>query len=96
MSNTKKLISLLLKASDSFLKLGHVDIWDSDYFADELGLFCKEVSEKILDNSISLDEKKKLYYIFAPTCAFDDSVGDVKLGNQIFELLDKLYRSEVL
>ena len=92
----EKLIPLLNEASKRFLELGHVDIWDTDYYADDLEMFCKEVSDKILNGTISLDEKRKLWGIFAPTCGWDDSVGDVKLGNKIFELIDKLYRNEVL
>jgi hypothetical protein len=92
----EKLIPLLNEAAKCFYELGHVDIWDTNYYADELGIFCKEVSDKILNGTISLKEKAKLWGIFAPTCAWDDSVGNVELGNEIFDLLEKLYRNEIL
>jgi hypothetical protein len=96
MTQVEKLIPLLVKASERFKALGHVDIRDSDHFADDLGTFCLNASEKLAHGTLSSEEKKKLYFIFAPTCEWDDSVGDVDLGNAIFELLTDLYRDMVL
>jgi hypothetical protein len=73
-----------------------VDIRDSDHYADELGVFCLNASEKLAHGTLSSEEKKKLYFIFAPTCEWDDSVGDVELGNKIFEILDATYRDIAL
>jgi len=96
MTDVEKLIPLLVKASERFKALGHVDIWDSDHYADELGIFCLNASEKLAHGTLSSEEKKKLYFIFAPTCEWDDSVGDVELGNAIFEILTVLYRDMAL
>ncbi|MEN6473199.1 MAG: hypothetical protein ABFD81_04225 [Syntrophaceae bacterium] len=96
MTHVEKLIPLLVKASERFIALGHMDIWDSDHYADELGIFCLNASEKLKNGTLSSSEKKKLYFIFAPTCEWDDSVGDVELGNTIFKLLEELYRDVAL
>ena len=90
-SAKKELIPLLVNASDCFYALGHVDIWDSDYYADELGAFCRKVSKELIAGDISDKDKRKLWLIFAPTCEWDDSVGDVHLGNAIFEFVNSLY-----
>lgn len=37
----EKSIPLLNEAVNRFLELGHSDIWDSDFYTDELGMFCK-------------------------------------------------------
>ena len=97
MDNEKKeLAPLMKKAAECFKDFGHTPIWSSENYTDELGTFCEEMIEKILNDTISLEEKKKLYRIFAPTCDWDDSVGNIDLGNEIFTLLDKMYRNEVL
>jgi hypothetical protein len=33
---------------------------------------------------------EKLWLIFAPTCDWDDLVGDVSLGHEVFEILSEL------
>jgi len=88
----EQLILLLRQAAQHWLALGHQDIWDSDDYTDDLGNFCNEAAEKVAKNEISDAEKKRLYFIFAPTCEWDNSVGEVDLGNKIFGCLDALYR----
>jgi hypothetical protein len=83
---------LLRQAAHSWIALGHQEIWDSEHFTDELGIFCNQAADNLAINDISDDEKKKLYFIFAPTCEWDDSVGDADLGNKIFGYLEALYR----
>lgn len=91
-----QLILLLRQAAQRWLTLGHQDIWDSEHYTDELGDFCNQAADKIESNAISDDEKKRLYFMFAPTCEWDDSVGDSDLGNKIFGCLEKLYREVAL
>jgi hypothetical protein len=92
----KELIPLLHEAAQRWLAFGHQDIWSSDFYTDELGNFCNEAADKITKNAITDDEKKKLYFIFAPTCEWDDSVGDADFGNKIFECINALYRDVAL
>ena len=35
---------------------------------------------------------KRLWIIFAPTCVWDDAGGDSRLGQNVFELVDSLFR----
>ena len=91
-----QLIPLLRQAAQCWLALGHTEIWDSENFTDDLGVFCNEAADRIEKNVISDDEKKKLYFIFSPTSEWDDSVGDVELGNKIFGCLEVLYRDVAL
>ena len=92
----EQLIFLLRQAAQSWLAMGHQEIWDSEHFTDELGNFCNQAADKIETNAISDDEKKRLYFIFAPTCEWDDSVGEADLGNKIFGCLEALYRDVAL
>jgi hypothetical protein len=95
-AHENQLVPLLRQAAQCWLSLGHQDIWDSEHYTDELGNFCNLAAEKIEKNAISDDEKKELYFIFAPTCEWDDSVGDVGLGNKIFGCIEILYRDVAL
>ena len=88
----EQLIPMLRQAAQRFLTLGHQEIWDSEDYTDELGIFCNQAADKLTNNDLSDDQKKRLYFIFAPTCAWDDSVGDTDLGNKIFGCLEALYR----
>lgn len=36
-----------------------------------------------------------LWVDFAPTCAWDDFVGNVEMGNRVFERLDKLNKNSL-
>lgn len=92
----KQLIPLLRQAAQRWHALGNQDIWDSEQYTDELGNFCNQAADKIESDAISDGEKKRLYFIFAPTCEWDNSVGDVELGNKIFGCLEALYRDVAL
>ena len=92
----QELVPLLRQAAERFFALGHQDIWNSDDYTDELGMLCKRVADGLMTSGASEDDKRKIYFIFAPTCEWDDSIGDVDLGNRIFGLLDGLYRKIAL
>ena len=83
----ERLIPLLEKASDFFESRGHTDIWDSQHYSDELGLFCRQMSIRLAQGDIPNEDKRKLWLIFAPTCEWDDAGGDAHLGSQIFEII---------
>jgi hypothetical protein len=84
----EQLIPLLSRAAQRFVALGHQEI---DY-TDELGKLCNQAADTLTITDLSDEQKKRLYFIFAPTCAWDDSVGDADLGNKIFEHLEVLCR----
>jgi hypothetical protein len=92
----QELEPLLRQAAERFLAIGHQDIWNSDDYTDELGVLCKRVADGLMKSGVSDDDKRKIYFVFAPTCEWDDSIGDVDLGNRIFGLLDELYRETTL
>jgi len=96
MNNQEQLISLLRQAAQRFLALGHQEIWDSDDYADELGILCNQAADSLAFNDLSDQQKKRLYLIFAPTCAWDDSVGDTELGNTIFKHLEVICRDATM
>jgi len=96
MTPTEQLIPLLRKAAMKFNALGHSDIWNSDDYTDELGKLCQNAADNLKTGTLTDSEAKRLYFVFAPTCEWDDSVGDVDLGNAIFGLMDILYRDIAL
>lgn len=96
MTPKDQLIPLLQRAASRFLALGHSDIFGCDDYTDKLGIFCQEAASKMMVGELSDEDATRLYFVFAPTCAWDDSVGDVDLGNSIFRIVDILYRNIAL
>ena len=45
---------------------------------------------EIQTGALSKQTLQKLWLIFAPTCDWDDLVGDVSLGHEVFEILSEL------
>lgn len=91
MTETEQLIPLLRQAAKKFVALGHSDIWDSDDYTDDLGRRCDEAATKLVAGRLTDEEAKRRYFVFAPTCEWDDSVGDVDWGNAVFSLLGQRY-----
>jgi hypothetical protein len=56
-------------------------------FSDLLSVSRAEISQ----NSLPASRAADLWHAFAPTSDWDDTVGDVELGNTIFELIEALY-----
>lgn len=97
MTNTKEkteLISLLDVAAG---KLAAVTgpIWSSYDSGQEIAAFVLECKEAIDRSTITLAQKRELWGIFAPTCDWDDVVGDCELGNSVFSIIDAIYGTEV-
>jgi len=92
-----KLCGLLKEAVRLLDALGDAPIASTRYDSGpDIAQFIKPRIDEIEAGTISNDNKKELWIIFAPTCSWDDSVGDVNLGNAIFGLLEELYRDEVI
>src|SRR5205807_1772337 len=70
-------------------------IWSRYESGIQIGKFVIECRNAILKGTITSAQRRELWTIFAPTCDWDDVVGDVQLGNEIFGLLDKLYGQEI-
>jgi hypothetical protein len=89
-----RLCELLVTAAFRFYAVGAGPIWSSYESGWDIGNFVNGCRNAILDGNISFAQKRELWKIFAPTCDWDDVIGDVQLGNEIFEILDKLYGEE--
>jgi hypothetical protein len=90
----KKLCCLLVTAAE---KLAAVQgpIWSAYDSGRDIADFVLECRTAIEQETITLAQKKELWRIFAPTCDWDDVVGDVNQGNAVFELLENLYWEEI-
>jgi len=90
----KKLCCLLVAAAE---KLAAVrgPIWSSYDSGHDIANYVLECRNALEQGTITLAQKKELWGIFAPTCDWDDVVGDANMGNLVFELLDRLYGEEI-
>ena len=69
-------------------------IWSSYDSGEEIAEFVLECKAAIERGTITLAQKRELWGIFAPTCDWDDVVGDCDIGDQVFSLIDTLYWME--
>ena len=90
----KKLVRMLVTAA-ARLEAVQGPIWSSYESGRDIAGFVLECKNAIEQGTITLAQKRKLWTIFAPTCDWDDVVGDVILGNAIFEILESLYWEEI-
>lgn len=85
-----KLLSLLSIAERSFRLLGHDPILSSYRsgiaIADFIASAMIAIQNETLDDETSLE----LWRIFAPTCDWDDCIGEINTGNDIFEILNSM------
>jgi len=93
-AHEQQLCELLVAAAARFAaRTG--PIWSNYESGSVIASFVLECRDRIANGALAQDQKRKLWTIFAPTCDWDDVVGDVELGNAVFGLLDQLYRAEV-
>lgn len=90
MDNGKKELVRLLLISAGKLAAVRGPIWSSYDSGADLAGFVLGCRSKIAQGAIESDQARELWAIFAPTCDWDDVVGDSRLGDAIFTLLDKL------
>lgn len=87
----RELVLLLRRAEAALRNLDPASIGSSyesgPAMADFIAAACVELESQTVTETTS----SELWGIFAPTCDWDDTVGDVDLGNAIFEILDGLY-----
>lgn len=94
-SRKKQVLRLLLVAESRLRALGDKPVWSSYESGPAIADFIAHARTRIENDSISQSEKSELWGIFAPTCDWDDVVGDVQLGNDIFSLLNVMYRRDI-
>jgi hypothetical protein len=92
-TDTQRLCRLLGTAARKLVGI-RGSIWSSYDSGPHIAKFVLECKDGIEQGTIGLAEKRELWGIFAPTCDWDDVVGDADLGDRIFSLLDKLYGKE--
>jgi len=91
----RRLLRLLAIAAETFAaRTG--PIWSTKYSSgEEIAQFVRECVKSIRAGTCDQGRKLELMTIFAPTCDWDDIVGDVELGNQVYSSLTCLYRADV-
>ena len=71
--------------------LSHERLMDGFETNKDFAEFLQDVSDRIASDRFSWIGRRKLYLAFAPTSDWDDCVGDVELGDRIFELICSVY-----
>jgi hypothetical protein len=89
-------LSALLSAAANELSAIQGQIWSSYHSGSAMAEFLLECRDSILRGTMTHEQKRQLWCMFAPTGDWDDVTGNVELGNQIFSLIEKLYRKEVI
>lgn len=87
----KQLCSLLEKACSRLEALGNLELF-SDRSGPAIAAFLRARIPEIQTGSITEAHRTEVWRIFAPTGEWDDAVGDVALGNAVFEVVDRLFR----
>jgi hypothetical protein len=93
-TDTNTLVRLLEGAAKQLAAV-EGPIWSSYESGADIAKFVRECAAAIEQEAITLSQKRELWGIFAPTCDWDDVVGDCNTGNRVFALVDTLYGHEV-
>lgn len=88
------LIPLLNRAAQELHAIGDAPTLTSYDTSRGLGDFIAKAAAKLGRGNDT--DAIELYFIFAPTCDWDDSGGSLELGNKVFAQLDLLYRERAL
>ena len=82
----------LLEQAERAVRAQHHDrLMDGFESNAEFADFLKDARGRITSDRLAWIGRRKLYSAFAPTGDWNDSVGDVALGNRIFALVESLY-----
>jgi hypothetical protein len=85
--DTSRLVSCLTEGAQRFRALGDRPIWSSYRDGVAIAEFIERAVEEIKAGTITQATANELGGIFAPTCEWDDCVGDCDLGQKIFEAI---------
>ncbi len=91
-SDEERLVEMLAVAAEK-LAMRSESILSEYASGKEIAQFVRECIELIRADDLDSDRKPKLWTIFAPTCDWDDVIGDLELGHQIFEILSEVRRA---
>jgi hypothetical protein len=89
-----RLCGLLVEAASKLVAI-QGPIWSSYDSGAKIADFVIECKKAVETDTITTSQKRELWSIFAPTCDWDDVVGDVLLGEEVYTLLNKLYWEEI-
>lgn len=87
---TNRLLALLRDAEQRLRSVSVDDTWSCLSRDQFIGLVSTSRVE-IAEGNLAGPKAEDLWRAFAPTCDWDDMVGDVELGNAVFELIEGLY-----
>ena len=87
--DTTELRAVLRDASQRFRALGDRPIWSSYRDGIEIADFIDRSIEEIRLGTIPQSSANELWGIFAPTCDWDDCVGECELGQKAFDLIER-------
>jgi hypothetical protein len=96
MSNRDKdrLLELLNKCGNALLKQKDTIYLGSLFHTyEELGEFLLRCAKE-MDNS-EYTHVRELWFVFAPTGDFDDAVGNIEFAEEVYSLLNKLYKGQL-
>jgi len=85
-----RLQELLTQAEERLREPDLSDTWSTLTVPDFIRLV-NEARDELGRGELSAAKAAQLWVAFAPTCDWDDIVGDSVLGNEIFELIDTAY-----
>jgi hypothetical protein len=94
-SQKNALLRLLVAAERKLRALGDEPVWSSYESGAAIADFVAHARRQIENDTITQPEKSELWGIFAPTSHWDDVIGDVQLGNDIFSILNGMYRRDI-
>ena len=91
MNRNKRLLKNLQTAVEKLRGLGkHHDVMSNYDSADGLAAFVDSQMTYLAKDEISEEALAELWRIFAPTSEWDDYIGDIDLGESIFQDLNRL------
>jgi hypothetical protein len=70
-------------------------IWSSYGSGPEIAQYILSCLDGIRNDTATVEQKKELWGIFAPTCDWDDIVGEPALGEAVFQMLNNLYWQDI-
>lgn len=88
---SKQLLNALQQAEAKFRALGDAPIYSSYSSGPAIAKVLRASAQQLEIGHVDLATQRELWLIFAPTCDWDDVIGDVDLGNKIFALINILF-----
>ena len=90
MYSKRRLLKQLATAESKLRDLGDKPVWSAYESGRAMADFISHARDQIEKGTLTQADKSELWGIFAPTCDWDDVIGDPDLGNDIFSMLNDL------